>query len=126
MLLLVLASDGVLMPEDKVHLQMNRINQSSLRSRGPGNTHLGAWAGEIRAKHDHPWCLVAELLAARLEAIFEQLEVATTAIATLLVFNLILYDEGPVGEANGVCEGGRNAMMGSFGFRDEALLASEG
>lgn len=90
-----------------------------------GNTHFGTWAGEIRAKHDHPWCLVAELLATRLEAVFEQLEVATTTIATLLVFNLILYYEGLVGEADRVCEGGGNAVVSSFGLRDEALLASE-
>ena len=91
-----------------------------------GNTHLGTWAGEIGAKHDHPRCLVAELLAARLEAVFKQLEVATTAITTLLVFDLILDYEGLDGEVNGLWKGGRNAVVGGFGLRDETFLASEG
>lgn len=126
MLLLVLAGDGVLMAEDEVQLQMDQINNFSLRSRRAGNTHFGTWAGEIRTKHDHPRCVVTEFLAARLEAVFEQLEVATTAITTLLVFDLILDYQGLVGKANSLCERGRNAVVGGFGFRDETLLASEG
>jgi hypothetical protein len=126
MLLLVLASDGVLVAEDEMQLRVDEINNFKLRSRKAGNTHFGTWAGEIRAKHDHPRCVVAELLAARLEAVFEQLEVATTAITTLLVFDLILDYEGLFRKVNRLWESGGNAVVGGFGLRDETLLASEG
>jgi len=126
MLLLIFAGFGVLMAEDKVQLQMDQVNNSNLWSRKAGKTHLGAWAGEIGAEHDHPWCVVAELFAARLEAVFKQLEVATTAITTLLVFDLVLDYEGLLGKVNRLWERGRNAVVGSFGFRDETLLASQG
>jgi len=43
-----------------------------------------------------------------------------------LIFDLILYYEGLVGEVNRLCERGRNAVVGGFGFRDETLVASEG
>ena len=66
--------------------------------------HLGAGASQVGAKHDGPWSLVRELLASSLETVLEQLDVATTAVAALLVLDLVLDDQGLVVELDGVVE----------------------
>ena len=57
-------------------------------------TDLGARARQIRTEHDRPRRLVRELLAARLEAVLEHLDVAAAAVAALLVLDLVLDNKG--------------------------------
>ena len=65
---------------------------STRKSVGEHDTHLGARARQVRTKHDGPGGLVVELLAAGLETILKELDVATTAVAALLVLDLVLND----------------------------------
>ena len=89
-------------------------------------THLRAGASHVRAKHDGPGSLVVELLTRGLEAVLEQLQVATTAVAALLVLDLILDDQGLVRELNGLGEGGGDGVVGSLGLGDKTLVAQDG
>ena len=124
-LLLKLTRDGVLVAEDEVDLEdawqcqnthcrhktltgMLRATRARVRSMqilARPSTHLGARASQVRTKHDGPWRLVIELLSSGLETVFEELDVATTAVAALLVFDLVLDDERLVGEFDGLLEG---------------------
>ena len=113
MLLLNLARDGVLVAEDEVDLEdawqcqnthcrhktltgMLRATRARVRSMqilARPSTHLVARASQVRTKHDGPGSLVVELLAAGLETILKELDVATTAVAALLVLDLVLDDQ---------------------------------
>jgi len=86
-------------------------------------TNLCARASEIRTKHDDPRSLVREFLSTGLEAIFEQLKVSTTAVATLLVFYLILNDERLVRNVDGLVEGGRYGVMRRGTLCHETIVA---
>ena len=121
MLLLELASDGVLVAEDKVNLWRAPSTRVLSISSNP-NTRLGARARQVRTKHDGPGSLVVELLAAGLETILKELDVATTAVAALLVLDLVLHDQGLVGELDGVLERRRDGVVCRLGLRDEALV----
>ncbi len=46
--------------------------------------------------------MVVELLARSLEAILEELEVSAAAVTAFLVLDLVLDDEGLLGELDGV------------------------
>ncbi len=94
--------------------------------RTAGSTHLSARAGHVRAKHNGPRSLVVELLARSLEAVFEELEVTATAVAALLVLDLILDDKGLLGEVDGLSEGRGDGVVGSLGLGDEALVTLDG
>ena len=99
MLLLEFAGNGILVTEDKVHLYYDA--RLDIRPRTPPHavkTHLGTRARQVRAEHDCPRSLVGELLAARLEAVLKQLDVATAAVAALLVLDLVLHDKRLVRE----------------------------
>lgn len=91
-----------------------------------GSTHLGAGAGHVRAKHDGPGSLVVKLLARSLEAVLEELEVTATAIAALLVLDLILNNKRLFGEVDGLSEGRRDGVVGSLGLGNEALVTLNG
>lgn len=88
--------------------------------------YLGAGAGEIRAEHDRPWRLVVELAASVLEAVLEQLDVTTTAVAALLVLDFVLDDERLVAETDGLGEGRGDSMMGRLGLGNETEVALDG
>ena len=107
-----------------------RVTRSSARPVAPGatvavrsSTYLGARAGQVGAKHDRPRSLVGELLAARLEAVLEKLDVASAAVAAFLVLDLVLHDQGLVSELDGVLERRRDGVVCRLGLRDEALVA---
>lgn len=85
-------------------------------------TYLGARAGQVRTKHDSPRSLVRELLASGLETILEELEVTTTAVATLLVLDLVLNDEGLLREVNSLGKRSRDGVVGSFGLGHETFV----
>jgi hypothetical protein len=102
-LLLVLASDRVLVTEDKVNLR--------------------ARACQIRTKHDHPGGLVIKVLARGLETILEELDVATTAVAALLVLDLVLDDKGLGAKVDRIREGSGDRVVGRLGLGDKALVA---
>jgi hypothetical protein len=57
-----------------------------------------------------------------LETIFEKFDIATTAVTTLLVFDFILNNQRFILEVNSFGEGSRDGMVGSFAFRNEALI----
>jgi hypothetical protein len=117
--LFVFASNWVFVTEDEVNL-----TSGQLRSRGdPAGAYLGTRTREVRTKHNDPRCRVRELLATGLETIFKKLEVTTTTIATLLVFDFILNDKVLVLEVNGVREGGGDSVMGRLGLCNQTLVA---
>ena len=78
---------------------------------GKRETNLCARTSEVRTKHDDPGSLVRELFSTSLEAILEQFDVSATAVATFLVFDLILNDERLVRNVDGLVEGGRYGVM---------------
>lgn len=84
--------------------------------------YLGTRASKIRAKHDYPGCCVREFLAASLEAILEELDITTTAVTTLLVLDLVLYDEGLVGEGDGLIKWGRDSVVCSLALCNKTLV----
>ena len=88
--------------------------------------YLGAGAGEVRAEHDGPRGVVVKLAASVLEAVLEQLDVATAAVAALLVLDLVLDDQGLDAEANCLLEGSRDGVVGRLRLCDEALVAVDG
>ena len=88
-LLLVFTSDGVLVTEDEVNLR-GGVSIWSDTCKSSLEAHLGSRASEIRAEHDDPGGIIGELPGARLEAILKELEVATTTVPTLLVFDFVL------------------------------------
>ena len=86
-------------------------------------THLRAGASHVWAKHDGPGSLVVELLAAGLETILEEFDVATTAVAALLVLDLVLDDKRLFREVDGLREWGRDGVVRGLRLRDEAEVA---
>ena len=86
-------------------------------------TYLRSGTSQIGPKHDDPWCCVREFLAAGLEPIFKQLDVTTTAVSALLVFDLILDNQGFVTECNGFVKGCRDSVVGSLGLCNETFVA---
>ena len=74
-----------------------------------GAPYLGARASQIRTEHDDPRCRVRELFATRLEAVFQELDVATTAVAALLVFDLVLDNQRLGLEVDGLAKGAEMA-----------------
>ena len=92
-------------------------------SRQERETNLCARTSEIRTEHDDPRSLVRELFSTSLEAILEQFDVSATAVATFLVFDLILNDERLVRNVDGLVEGGRYGMMRRDTLCDEAVVA---
>ncbi len=88
-------------------------------------TYLGAGAGKIRTEHDYPRGGVRELLAAGLEAVFEELDVSTTAVAALLVLDLVLHDERLRLEVDRLAEWGRDSMMSGLGLGYETFVACD-
>jgi hypothetical protein len=85
--------------------------------------NLCAWASEVRTEHDNPGSLVRKFLSTGLEAILEQFQVSTAAVATLLVFNLILNDEWLARNVNGLLEGGRNGVVRRNALCNETKVA---
>jgi hypothetical protein len=92
-------------------------------SRHNWETNLCTRASEVRTEHDDPGSIVRELLSTGLETILEQFEVSTTAIATLLVFYLILNDERLVRNVDGLVEGGRYGVVRRDTLCDETMIA---
>jgi hypothetical protein len=86
-------------------------------------TNLCARTSEVRTEHDDPGSIVRELLSTSLEAILEQFEVSATAIATFLVFDLILNDEWLVRNVDGLVEGGRYSVMRRDALCDKTEIA---
>ena len=84
---------------------------------------LGARTCKVWTEHDDPWCGVGELLAAGLETILKELDVATTAVAALLVLDLVLDDKRLFREVDGLLEGGRDGVVRGLRLRDEAEVA---
>lgn len=95
MFLFVLAGLRAFMTEDEMELGKGKgqSKKSVVLSRRVRETNLCARASEVRTEHDDPRSVVRELLSTSLEAILEEFEVSTTAVATFLVFDLILNDE---------------------------------
>lgn len=89
-LLLKLASDWVLVTEDEVNLEITLCQNDHMNIARTSETHLCSGASQVGTKHDGPRSLVRKLLTCGLETIFKQLKVATTAVAALLVLDLIL------------------------------------
>jgi hypothetical protein len=103
MLLFILASNGVLVAEDEVD--------------------FGTRAGKVGTEHDNPGRLVVELLARGLEAILKELDVTATAVATLLVLDLVLNDERLSREADRRGERCGDSVMGGLGLGNKTLIA---
>ena len=116
MLLLVFASLWAFVAEDEVNL--DNKSQTGLVDCTKKKTNLCPRASKVRTKHNNPWSLVRKLLAARLEAILEQLDVTTTAIAALLVLDLVLNDKRLVRKLDGLVEGGRDSVMRRHALRN--------
>jgi hypothetical protein len=123
--LFVLAGLRAFMTEDEMELGKGKRHskKSAVPHTHERETNLCAWAGKVRTEHDDPGSLVRELLSTSLEAILEQFEVSTTAVATLLVFDLILNDERLVGNVDGLVEGGRYGVVRRDTLCDETKIA---
>lgn len=93
MFLFVLAGLRAFMTENEMDLGKGHSDKSVVVRRHDRETNLCARASEVRTEHDDPGSLVRKLLSASLKAILEEFEVSTTAVATFLVFDLILNDE---------------------------------
>lgn len=125
-LLLPLFGNRVLVPEDKVDLDANDACKRHVSRKKTRQAHLGARAGQVLAEHDNPRSLVRELLALVGIALLEELDVSTSAVAALLELGLVLHNERL---ASGVKRGrkrGRDSVVGSLGFGDQALVANNG
>lgn len=84
--------------------------------------HLRSRASQIRTEHDRPWCFVGELLSSSLESILEELHVATTTVAALLVLDLVLHDERLLREVDRFHKGRRDGVVRRLGLSNEALV----
>ena len=125
MFLFVLAGLLALMTEDEMELgrEKRHSTKSVVLSRQERETNLCAGASEVRTKHDDPGSIIRELLSTSLEAILEQFEVSTTAVATFLVLDLILNDERLVRNIDGLLEGGRYGVVRGDTLCDETKIA---
>ena len=125
MFLFVLAGLLALMTEDEMELgrEKRHSTKSVVLSRQERETNLCAGASEVRTKHDDPGSIIRELLSTSLEAILEQFEVSTTAVATFLVLDLILNDERLVRNVDGLLEGGRYGVVRGDTLCDETKIA---
>lgn len=125
MFLFVLAGLRAFMTEDEMELGKGKRHskKSVVVSRQERETDLCARASEVRAEHDDPGSVVRELLSTSLEAILEKFEVSATAVATFLVFDLILNDEWLARNVDGLVEGGRYGVMRRDTLCDETEIA---
>ena len=89
---------------------------------GRRRSYLGARASKIRAKHDTPGCLIAESFAIDLVVFFQEFNITTTAVTTLLELCLILNDKWFSGDSDRALEGSRDSMVGGLSLCDETLL----
>jgi hypothetical protein len=123
--LFVLAGLWAFVTEDEMELGKGERHskKSAVPSRQERETNLCARTSEVRTEHDDPGSLVRKFLSTSLEAILEQFEVSTTAVATLLVFDLILNDERRVRNVDGLVEGGRYGMVRRGTLCDETMIA---
>lgn len=85
-------------------------------------THLGSRTCEIRTEHDDPWGSVREFFSTSLEAIFKELEIATTTVTTFLIFDLVLHYERFVRKVDRFWEWCRDGVMGSLVLCDKTLV----
>ena len=125
MFLFILAGLRAFMTEDEMDLGRGNghSKKSVVPSRQEKESNLCARASEVRTEHDDPGSLVRELLSTSLEAILEQFEVSTTAVATLLVFDLILNDERLARNVDGLVEGCRYGVVRRDTLCDETKIA---
>jgi hypothetical protein len=86
-------------------------------------TYLRTGAGEIRTEHDHPWCMIIEVLSAGLETIFKQLDVSTATVTTFLILDFVLNNQGLVFEVNCFMERSGDCMVSSLVLSHEAQVA---
>lgn len=121
MLLLNSAGLGALVANDEVHLY--RQVSERLWMKQAYDMYLGTGAGKIGTEHDNPWCRVREFLAGSLETVFEELEVATTAVTALLVLHFVLDNQGLLLEVDGLSKGCRNSVVGGLALCNETLVA---
>lgn len=84
--------------------------------------YLGSRASEIRTKHDDPRSLIRELPGARLEAVLKKLDIASTAVSTLLVLDFILHDQRLLLEVQRGFQRGRDGVVGSLALRDQTQV----
>jgi len=119
-LLLKFTSHRALVTEDKVDLQ--RAFNKRCAETVHKTTNLCPGTSKVRSKHDDPRRGIRELLARGLEAVLEEFQIPTTAVATLLVFDFILHNKGLVRERDALRKRGRNGMVGCLCFRDDALV----
>jgi hypothetical protein len=102
---------------------MNMTTHKSDRFYGTTKeTNLCSRTSEVRTKHNNPGGLVREFLSACLEAILEEFEVTTAAVATLLVFDLVLDDKRLVRNVKGLLERSRNGMVGRDTLCNETVV----
>jgi hypothetical protein len=125
--LLYLAGDRVFVSEDEVYLLKRKKERRQMSGKRTKlrETCLGTRTRQIRTEHDHPRSLILKLLPAVLEPIFEELEIATTAITALLVLDFVLDDERFGFEVDGGGEGCRDGVVGGFGLGDEAMVVRD-
>lgn len=125
MFLFVLAGLLALMTEDEMELgrEKRHSTKSVVPSKQERENNLCAGASEVRTEHDDPGSIIRELLSTSLEAILEQFEVSTTAVATFLVLDLILNDERLVRNVDGLLEGGRYGVVRGDTLCDETKIA---
>jgi len=123
--LFVLAGLLALMTEDEMELgrEKRHSTKSVVPSKQERENNLCAGASEVRTEHDDPGSIIRELLSTSLEAILEQFEVSTTAVATFLVLDLILNDERLVRNVDGLLEGGRYGVVRGDTLCDETKIA---
>lgn len=118
MFLLEYTSLGVLVTEDEVNLEEMKCEYWP--EKVTRRFHLGSRTRQIRTEHDDPWRSVGELLSTRLETILQKLEVTTTAITTLLVFDLVLDHERFLLKVYRLGERCRDCMVSSLAFCNQA------
>lgn len=85
--------------------------------------YLRARASEIRTEHYNPWCLVVKVFSAALEAVFQKLNISTTAITSLLVFDFVLNDQRFILEVDCLRERRRDGMVSSLILRNKTQVA---
>jgi hypothetical protein len=78
--------------------------------------HLSARASEIRTEHNNPRRLVLKSLSTRLETVFKEFEITTTAVTTLLVFYFILNNQRLVLEINCLGESSGDGVVSGLVF----------
>jgi hypothetical protein len=85
--------------------------------------HLSARASVVRSEHHNPRGGIREFLPTSLEAILKKFDVTTTTVASLLVLDLILNDEGFIFEVDRGGERCRDGVVSGLGLGNKALVA---